>query len=182
MAELTYREIASRLAAMQSAGMADRKTISQFCKQQRIPVNIAKRILASINAPQHQEWTLLDVESMASLERARAAIGGMPKHIPKYYQKLPQNNEGRLSASRWQKVKRQILKRDNYTCQYCGSKKKPLHCDHIMPISRGGSNDPSNLIAACQRCNLSKHDKTLQEWRPSLVHKFSGNFTKSQET
>lgn len=40
----------------------------------------------------------------------------------------------------------------------------PLECDHIFPLSRGGSSDRSNLITACKKCNRQKHDKTLSEW------------------
>lgn len=51
-----------------------------------------------------------------------------------------------------------ILKRDNFTCQYCG-KKQPeveLEIDHIFPYSRGGSDDESNLITSCKDCNRGK--------------------------
>ena len=34
----------------------------------------------------------------------------------------------------------------------------------IIPLSRGGSNDPENLTAACFECNNSKRDKLLEEW------------------
>jgi 5-methylcytosine-specific restriction endonuclease McrA len=33
--------------------------------------------------------------------------------------------------------------------------------DHVIPIARGGSDDPENLIAACRRCNYSKQDKLV---------------------
>jgi len=53
-------------------------------------------------------------------------------------------------------------------CYYCnikiGKGKSAYHVDHIVPISRGGSNDPSNLVLACASCNLSKGDKLLSEW------------------
>ena len=80
----------------------------------------------------------------------------------------------RLSRDLWQSVRQQVFKRDNFTCQYCGAKPRKLHCDHILPVSRGGSNDLSNLTTACQSCNLSKHDKTVAEWRPSLLSKSTG--------
>ena len=55
-----------------------------------------------------------------------------------------------------------IFKRDNYTCQYCGKNlddKIKLHVDHILPLSKGGSNQENNLITACQKCNLEEHDR-----------------------
>jgi len=51
-----------------------------------------------------------------------------------------------------------ILERDNYTCQYCGTQAPyvKLHVDHIIPRARGGSDATSNLITACQLCNIGK--------------------------
>ena len=50
----------------------------------------------------------------------------------------------------------------NY-CVYCGSKTK-LSTDHILPIARGGTNDPKNLITACLYCNSSKKDLLFIDW------------------
>src|SRR5258708_16498057 len=50
-------------------------------------------------------------------------------------------------------------------CYYCKcTLPKQYHVDHVIPLSRGGSNDPSNLVIACRRCNESKHNKLLHEW------------------
>jgi uncharacterized protein YdaU (DUF1376 family) len=58
-----------------------------------------------------------------------------------------------------------VLERDDYTCVYCGSKDKPLQLDHVIPRSRGGLDDPSNLVACCKPCNTSKGSRTPEEWR-----------------
>jgi len=54
-----------------------------------------------------------------------------------------------------------ILKRDSFACQYCGRKAPNviLEVDHIIPVSKGGSNNPSNLKTACIGCNHEKHNK-----------------------
>jgi len=58
-----------------------------------------------------------------------------------------------------------IGRRDNWTCGYCGSTDGPFDIDHIVPLSRGGSNvDPDNLICACAPCNRSKGSKLVSEW------------------
>jgi hypothetical protein len=52
----------------------------------------------------------------------------------------------------------EVLKRDNHTCRYCGgtSPDVRLTIDHVVPVALGGSNDPTNLVAACADCNAGK--------------------------
>lgn len=51
-------------------------------------------------------------------------------------------------------------------CWYCNCllTDKTRSVDHFIPYSRGGSDRPGNLVAACKRCNSSKANKTLSEW------------------
>lgn len=69
---------------------------------------------------------------------------------------------GRTPLPKW--LRAFILERDGYTCTYCGDTDGPFHVDHVLPVSKGGSDDPENLVCACATCNLSKSDKTLSEW------------------
>ena len=69
-----------------------------------------------------------------------------------------------LPASDWHIVRSIVLERDGHACVYCGAD-KPLEGDHIVPLSRGGSNALTNLATACRPCNLSKGSSTLEEWR-----------------
>lgn len=62
---------------------------------------------------------------------------------------------------RWkrERTKRfRILHRDNFTCRYCGSRPGSdlLEVDHLVPRSRGGSDDDENLVTACKTCNGRK--------------------------
>ena len=59
--------------------------------------------------------------------------------------------------------KREILRRDNFTCQYCGRKSRQLTIDHIIPRHRGGPHSWENLVAACPSCNRTKGGKLLAE-------------------
>ena len=59
--------------------------------------------------------------------------------------------------------KKNILKRDNYTCQYCSTTSQTLTIDHIIPKSRGGKTTWNNVVVACKPCNLKKSDKTPEE-------------------
>lgn len=70
----------------------------------------------------------------------------------------------RQRITRWERLRSIVFRRDNYTCRYCGSRQEPLHCDHVIPASRGGAHTTDNLVAACQPCNLSKGDRTPEEW------------------
>ena len=63
---------------------------------------------------------------------------------------------------------RGILERDAHICQYCGAKANTI--DHVQPKSRGGSNNPGNLVSACGRCNSRKGDKTPEEAGMPLLH------------
>ncbi len=71
---------------------------------------------------------------------------------------------GRLSPSR-----RNVLKRDGYTCQYCGLKSAHLTIDHVLPRSRGGRDTWENLVAACHKCNVRKGDRTPSEAKMPLL-------------
>lgn len=73
--------------------------------------------------------------------------------------------DGRLPIPEWMGVRARIFERDDYTCQYCGARGVPLECDHVFPISKGGSNEDDNLVAACVPCNRSKGAKTPEQWR-----------------
>jgi 5-methylcytosine-specific restriction endonuclease McrA len=59
--------------------------------------------------------------------------------------------------------KREILRRDDYTCQYCGRKMRTLTLDHVIPRRLGGSHTWNNLVAACSTCNRQKGGKSPAE-------------------
>jgi len=77
-----------------------------------------------------------------------------------------------------------IFGRDNYKCQYCGTKEKmsDLTYDHVIPKSRGGKTTWKNIVTCCYDCNSKKRDRTPNEsgmhlkckpsqpnWVPSLT-------------
>jgi len=59
---------------------------------------------------------------------------------------------------------RDQLKRQKRKCYWCSCKLGAYHIDHIAPLSRGGSNDISNIVLACAGCNLRKGAKLPHEW------------------
>ena len=61
------------------------------------------------------------------------------------------------------KLRYQVLKRDNFKCCACGASpaKDPsveLHIDHIIPWSKGGESTLKNLQTLCSKCNIGKSD------------------------
>jgi len=58
--------------------------------------------------------------------------------------------------------RREVLRRDKYLCQYCGSTKK-LTLDHVIPRSKGGKHSWDNVVIACEQCNSRKGDRTLSQ-------------------
>jgi 5-methylcytosine-specific restriction endonuclease McrA len=55
-----------------------------------------------------------------------------------------------------------LFRRDRGECQYCGSRRQ-LTVDHVVPRSKGGKTSWTNLVTACNRCNVSKGDKTPEQ-------------------
>jgi len=70
----------------------------------------------------------------------------------------------RLSLPSWKRLRRQVKKRDESICQYCGIEALVGHVDHVIPLSRGGTDTVDNLVWSCRPCNLSKNNKMIDEW------------------
>ncbi|GGM03512.1 HNH endonuclease [Deinococcus aerophilus] len=58
--------------------------------------------------------------------------------------------------------RRNVLRRDTFACQYCGSE-GDLTLDHVMPRSRGGRHNWDNVVTACRGCNQRKGNRTPDE-------------------
>ena len=74
---------------------------------------------------------------------------------------------GKHTIDEW---KAKLLEYD-YRCAYCGNVLlDDITADHVIPITRGGTNYISNIVPACKRCNSSKNNKTADEYREYLKH------------
>jgi 5-methylcytosine-specific restriction endonuclease McrA len=80
-----------------------------------------------------------------------------------------------------------VYLRDNYTCQYCAKKftARDLTLDHVIPASKAGRKDWTNVVAACRNCNHRKANRTplgagmpllneprIPHWLPALRAEF----------
>jgi 5-methylcytosine-specific restriction endonuclease McrA len=97
----------------------------------------------------------------------------------KYNKKHPEKKRARVEKRR--KLSKQaegnftendlkiMYEEQEHRCAYCGitifwNIPNDIHIDHIQPLSKGGSNWPNNLCLACADCNLSKGEKSIEEW------------------
>jgi hypothetical protein len=78
-------------------------------------------------------------------------------------------------------VRFEVLKRDSFTCQYCGAKAPDvvLQIDHIEPVSLGGSDSLLNLATSCAACNGGKGARRLDD--ASVVEKQRQQLAQLQE-
>jgi 5-methylcytosine-specific restriction endonuclease McrA len=66
-------------------------------------------------------------------------------------------------------TRREVFRRDNYTCQYCGRHSIDLTIDHVIPRHLGGKHIWTNVVAACSHCNHHKGGRTLEEAKMHLL-------------
>ena len=96
-------------------------------------------------------------------------------HIRTVKQLLPRPSVIRLEAQvhrprpHIKLTRREVFRRDNYTCQYCGKHTRDLTLDHVIPRSLGGRDTWDNLVSACARCNHRKGGRTPEQARMRLV-------------
>lgn len=110
------------------------------------------------------EWFVLS-RKRGFMKKFLAAARGEKNELSEFVKPW----HGRPTRPQWDEIRARIFARDNYTCKYCGDRGGKLECDHIEPVSLGGSNEDENLTTACFRCNRSKRNKTLSEWGGASV-------------
>lgn len=91
--------------------------------------------------------------------------------------KYAENAEGEATKAVLRKsdtMRLVLLHEQNGTCLYCGSgtplSLTTMEVDHIVPVSRGGSNSRINLAAVCRSCNSSKLDTPFAQWASTEVY------------
>lgn len=74
-----------------------------------------------------------------------------------------------VSVKEWDRICGNYTDADgNVACAYC---KKPtaVTVDHLLPVSRGGMDEPENVLPACGSCNSSKHNRLIHEWHRAHI-------------
>jgi 5-methylcytosine-specific restriction endonuclease McrA len=67
---------------------------------------------------------------------------------------------GNVTPEQW----REILDNFDNRCAYCFAALARSTMDHVIPLSRGGKHEASNVVPACKTCNCSKNAKPLAQW------------------
>lgn len=161
--------------------------LSLWCKS-----CISQRTKRERQTPEGKERQRLANARPENVERRRRYMEKIlqdPKYLAgrrEYSKRYSQTPEGKL-RSRIGSHKRRALKRQNgggYTtedvdlmmksqkgkCWYCQKDiTKKYEIEHRVPLSRGGTNYPSNLVLACPKCNRKKYNKLPHEWNGRLL-------------
>jgi 5-methylcytosine-specific restriction endonuclease McrA len=96
----------------------------------------------------------------------------IPVHSPTMVFLVPQHIRLKINHTEksWRVpgvTRREVLRRDKHTCQYCGSGKQ-LTMDHVIPLSQGGKHTWDNVVSACEPCNNRKGARTPHQAGMSL--------------
>lgn len=95
----------------------------------------------------------------------RALRGDAKSGIVAKAKRMGWNPKGQATEAlpRW--LRFEVLKRDGFRCKYCGagSDVARLQVDHVKPKAAGGTDDPLNLVTACEPCNAGKAARKLSE-------------------
>ena len=124
--------------------------------------------------PEEKLKRLKEKSNLRALEWRKAN----PEYSKSYAKKYREVNKERLRAIRWNYKARKksaigshtgddiidIVKQQNNLCFWCKTELKNMHMDHYIPLSKGGSNDKTNLVASCPSCNISKRDKMPEDF------------------
>ena len=110
-----------------------------------------------------------DLASWNDVSRARLRFGDVAIHSPRLVLVPPEvillmtyeGQGGRAVVF----SRKNLFKRDRYTCQYCGTQPGPeeLTVDHVVPRSRGGVSSWENCVLACVECNKVKADRSPEK-------------------
>lgn len=106
---------------------------------------------------------LTDFESNIKLDKEKFIIN-IVKYINKdwnfiemFHKRAGLIISSKVKRKNIQKARWKVFKRDNFTCQLCGSQEL-LELDHIIPISKGGEDKEENYQTLCKLCNVKKRD------------------------
>lgn len=63
------------------------------------------------------------------------------------------------STAEYKRNRKAVLEANNFVCTYCGGMANTA--DHVIPVSKGGTNEITNLVPACHDCNSTRQNRDL---------------------
>ncbi|HXG35725.1 MAG TPA: HNH endonuclease [Dehalococcoidia bacterium] len=114
-----------------------------------IPALLARKLIHQDKAGHYviTKWEARQATSDSSRER-----------VARYRDRL--KSKGKTND--YLKHRSAVYERDHHACVYCASQAN-LCLDHLVPLIRGGDNEPDNLVTACKQCNSGKAGRTVEE-------------------
>lgn len=126
-----------------------------------------KSIFSQATAEWEQEWLKreerealeaemaeIEEEEREKLRKQRLRYEVRRKLLEEEFKDLPQGQRERIP----EEVRHEVWRRDGGQCARCGGQER-LEFDHIVPLSKGGSNTARNIELLCERCNREKSDR-----------------------
>lgn len=121
----------------------------------------------------HRERTRWQ-ENAEELKAKKRQWGKTKQGLDAYYRSRTKRRSYKHKVHFTPFERKEILDRDKWTCQNCGIKvhdrsagnwntPDKAHIDHIIPISKSGNSEPSNLQTLCRTCNLKKNNKIEEQ-------------------
>ena len=92
--------------------------------------------------------------------REKYANGDRERRVAHMENRRAKLSGGKVTTKAW----REVLARFDGRCAYCFAETDRPTMDHIVPLSRGGKHEASNVAPACGPCNSSKNAKPLVQW------------------
>ncbi len=105
---------------------------------------------------------LLYLEKATMIENGRGIIKTVDRNFPRP-SVIRLDRMIRRPRPQVKLTRREVFRRDKFTCQYCGIKYRNLTIDHILPRHLGGPHSWENVVTACAPCNHKKGGRTLQQ-------------------
>jgi 5-methylcytosine-specific restriction endonuclease McrA len=124
--------------------------------------DVARPVDESYATFDFDSWQRLEVNGSEAVGTARGSLRVPRVIVLRAYDRVPRRNV------RYSRVN--VFLRDDYTCQYCGSRppRSQLNLDHIVPRSLGGKTTWENVVCSCVECNRRKGGRTPEQARLRL--------------
>lgn len=151
------------IAYLKKWRMNNEEKIKKFRKDNREKLLLACRKYRSENLIKERkrvlEYNRTHKEERLAYARPRYALYNNRRRIKKL------NAPGRHTFGEWELLRKQY----NYTCPCCGEQEPRIWLteDHIIPLSKGGSDNIENIQPLCSVCNSIKHTQTIKYERPT---------------